>query len=352
VNFPAPPAEDVPAAPTVTVPAALDLITPAPTPVVGQAPGLLGNRAALYSGAGAIFVGSAMILGVLFTSQRRIRLGRRDEALSTASEASGVTSRAILFAEDRLQKGDKRSSLGILLERAGSRLRVGEFLLMAFSATVVAFALGYFLGGWLAAIIVGVVVAGGSRLPLQMRATRRQKAFADQLSDNLQLIAGSVRAGYGLVQAIDTVAGEALPPTSEEFHRIVAEINLGRDTGEALSAAAERTQSDDFTWVVEAMDVHRQVGGDLSELLESVAGTIRERTQLRRKVDALSAEGRLSAIVLLSLPFGLAGFISVANPGFMDELFTTGVGQALIVVGLTLMAIGVVWMRKIIDLDY
>ncbi len=351
VNYPAPPAVAVTPGPPVTAPAVLDPIAP-PTPIIAQAPGLLGNKAALFSGLGAIFLGSIIILSLLLTSDHRVRLSRKDKALSSESDASGVTKRAILFAEDKLQKGGRRSGLGILLERAGSRLRVGEFVLMAFSAALIAFSAGYFLGGWLPAVGLGALVAGGSRLPLQMRANRRQKAFADQLSDNLQLVAGSVRAGYGLVQAIDTVAGEALPPTSEEFHRIVAEINLGRDAGEALRAAAERTQSDDFTWVVEAMDVHRQVGGDLSELLDSVAATIRERTQLRRKVDALSAEGRLSAIVLLSLPFGLAGFISVANPGFMDELFMTGIGQTLIAVGLTLMAIGVVWMRKIIDLDY
>ena len=352
VTFPASPAVPAAPSPPPAAPQALEPVTPPPLPVAQSAPGLLGNPAALWAGAGAIFLASSIILGLALTAKRRIRLGGALATRNTEDESSALANRAILFAEEKLGDTKGQSGLSSLLERAGSALRPGEFLLMATSAAMVAFALGYFAGGLLPAALLGGLVVAGARLPLEVRATKRQTAFANQLGDNLQLIAGSVRAGYGLVQAIDTVAHEALPPTSDEFRRIVAEVNLGRDTGEALRASAERTRSEDFTWVVEAMDVHRQVGGDLSELLESVAATIRERTQLRRKVQALSAEGRLSAIILLALPFAIGGFITVVNPTYMRELYITGMGQSLIALGLVLMTVGVFWMRKVIDLDY
>jgi tight adherence protein B len=294
---------------------------------------------------------AAIILGLIFTTRRRALLGTTDTSPS-GEQHSDLAEKAIQFAEVALDGSDRRGGLPSLLERAGSTLRPGEFMLMTVSGTIVFFALGFFALGLLGAILLAAFAAIGARVLLEVKATKRQEAFADQLGDNLQLIAGSVRAGYGLVQAIDTVGHEALSPTAEEFRRIVAEINLGRDTGEALRASAERTKCEDFTWVVEAMDVHRAVGGDLSELLESVASTIRERTQLRRKVQALSAEGRLSAIVLLALPFAIGGFVTVSNPGYMDELYKTGIGQGLIVTGLVLMGIGVYWMRRVIDLDY
>ena len=133
------------------------------------------------------------------------------------------------------------------------------------------------------------------RFWLKRKASKRQAAFADQLPDALQLLAGGIRAGFGLMQAIDNVAGELPAPAGEEFQRVKVETHLGRDTNEALRAMALRVGSQDFEWVVEAIEINREVGGDLGEILDSVGGTIRDRNRLRRRIKSLSAEGRVSA---------------------------------------------------------
>ena len=159
----------------------------------------------------------------------------------------------------------------------------------------------------------------GAKLLLKFRAARRQAAFADQLDDSLQLMAGSLRAGHSLLRSVDSVASEADAPTSEEFARIVNETRVGRDLNDALDEVAERMGSDDFTWVAQAIAIHREVGGNLAEVLDAVGHTIRERNAIRRQVKALSAEGKLSAIVLMALPFGVIGFISMSNPGYLAK---------------------------------
>ena len=347
-----------PTAPPDTEPIPLTLepeAVPLPEPSTHLDPGLLGNPIILVGGSAAVFLAAALLLGLAFTAGRESPLKDKKWAPS-AEEAtgalSGAVNRAIIFADNALKKRDSNQGLASLLERAGSKLRPGEFIMLAASGATVAFAIGYLVSGWVPAIIAAVVVLAGSRVPLEVRAAKRQAAFADQLGDNLQLIASSVRAGYGLLHAIDAVAEEALPPTSDEFNRLVAEINLGRDTGEALAATAERIRSEDFKWVVEAMDVHREVGGDLSELLDRVAETIRDRAKLRRKVSALTAEGRISATILLILPFAIGAMITAINPEFMNEFVSTTIGKLMLGGGLVLMAIGTFWMRRVIRIDY
>ena len=157
---------------------------------------------------------------------------------------------------------------------------------------------------------------GPRRLPpvLTVRADRRRARFSDQLGDTLQLLAGSLRAGYGLLQAIDAVAQEAEEPTRQEFRRLVIETRLGRDLTDALHSMADRVGGEDFEWVVQAIEIHREVGGDLAEVLDTVAGTIRERNQLHRQVKALSAEGRLSAYVLMAAARVLVLVLAAAQP--------------------------------------
>ena len=352
-TFPPPPP-----APTEPEPVPLKL-EPEPVPLPEASthldPGLLGNPVVLVAGSAAVFLASALLLGLAFTSGRKSPLKDNNWAPSSdevTSALSGVVNRAILFADNALKKRDPNQGLASLLERAGSKLRPGEFIMLAASGATIAFAIAYLAFGWIPAIIAAALVLVGSRVPFEIRATKRQAAFADQLGDNLQLIASSVRAGYGLLHAIDAVADEALPPTSDEFNRLVAEINLGRDTGEALAATAERIRSEDFKWVVEAMDIHRQVGGNLSELLDRVAETIRDRAKLRRKVSALTAEGRISATILLILPFAIGGMITVLSPEFMEEFVTTSIGKGMLGGGLLLMTIGFFWMRRVIRIDY
>ena len=144
------------------------------------------------------------------------------------------------------------------------------------------------------------------------------------------------------------VARETESPTAEEFRRLTVETRLGRDFPDALRALAARVRSQDFEWVVQSLEIHRDVGGDLAEVLDAVSGTIRDRNRVRRQVRALSAEGRMSAIVLVALPFVLAAVTAVLDPEYVGELTASGAGIGMIAGGGVLLAIGGVWLHRIV----
>ena len=187
---------------------------------------------------------------------------------------------------------------------------------------------------------------------LHRRAERRLAKFDSQLERTLPLMAGSLRAGYGIMQALDVVARESESPTAEEFRRLVMESRLGRDLGESLDAMAERVKSEDFNFVVQAIEIHREVGGDLAEVLDHVADTIRDRNRVRGQVRALSAEGRLSAGILFALPFVMCVVIQILNPVYFKELTSHTVGQVMLVFGLGLLIVGGLWMRRLVRLVF
>jgi tight adherence protein B len=244
----------------------------------------------------------------------------------------------------------KRGLTGLVtarLERAGLPLRATEYmtlhLVLTVAAGLVPAALGMALPVSLACIAAATVAP---IYVLEVLAHRRRAAFAEQLPEVLGLLAGSLRAGYGLMQAIDVVVAEVLPPASTAFARVQTETRLGLSVEEALSALAERLDSDDARWVVAAINIQREVGGNLAEVLDTVAETIREREALRRAVHALTAESRLSAVVLVLLPFVVAGAMLVIDPPYMMLLFTDPLGRVMCGVGLLLLIVGVVWVRK------
>jgi tight adherence protein B len=182
--------------------------------------------------------------------------------------------------------------------------------------------------------------------------TKRQKAFDAQLVDVLQLMAGSIRTGFGLLAAMDTVANEIPAPAGEEFRRVGVEVQLGRDVDEALMAMGERVGSEDFRWVVEAIEIHREVGGDLADILDSVMGTVRDRIRIRRQIKTLSAEGKMSGVVLALLPIVLAVGITLITPDYLTVFITTAVGRSMLVVLVILMVIGVFWIRRVTALKF
>src|SRR5690606_3287497 len=182
-------------------------------------------------------------------------------------------------------------------------------------------------------------------------AARRRKQFVALLPDTLQLLASTLRAGFSLMQGVEAVSTEVSEPMGRELRRVVTEARLGRPLEESLEAVAERMGSPDFAWAVMAIRIQREVGGNLAELLVTVADTMVERERLRRDVDALTAEGRVSAIVLGILPFGIGLFIMGANPGYMDPLFEETMGRIMLFGALILMGVGFVWMKKTIEVE-
>jgi len=309
---------------------------------------------------GLVAVFAALLLAslLLFTatgttgSFERLREVMRRRPQNPARSIQALADHASEVAERSLERSGHRSGLETSLERAGINMRSGEYLVLAVTAAFVAFALGALLGGLLVAIIFAAVVGVSARVAITILAERRLAKFDAQLETTLPLMAGSLRAGFGIMQALDAVARESDAPTNEEFRRLVMESRLGRDLGDSLSALAARVKSEDFDFVVQAIDIHRQVGGDLAEVLDKVASTIRDRNRVRRQVQTLSAEGRMEASVLFALPFVMFVVIQIINPGYLHELTGQGGGKVLLAIGLGLMIVGGVWMRRLIRLVF
>jgi tight adherence protein B len=204
----------------------------------------------------------------------------------------------------------------------------------------------------LLAVVGLAAVPLGAKLFLSLKAGRRRAAFADQLDDSLQLMASSLRAGHSLLRAVDAVSQDAAAPTSEEFARIINETRVGRDLNDALDEVSARMRSDDFTWVAQAIAIHREVGGNLAEVLDAVGHTIRERNAIRRQVKALSAEGKLSAIVLMALPFGILAFISASKPDYLAKFTESFAGYVMIAVSVVMLTIGALWLKKTVAIKF
>jgi tight adherence protein B len=330
----------------------------------------LGSHTDLVIGIAAVFVGllalfvllafNAKLLDTRDTRMRR-RLsfytltGRntRAEAQPTALGDSSVTRSAVQLAGRLVVSRDFDARLGRRLEAAGVPLKPAEWLVVQAGAACGLGVLFLLLGGGSAvAAILGVLIGiGGPIGYLVMRESRRSTAFLEQLPDTLQLIAGSISVGHSLAQAMDAVVREDLQPVSVEFNRALVETRLGMPVEDALEGISTRMVSQDFAWVVMAIRIHREVGGNLAEILTTVAATIRERERLRRQVRGLSAEGRLSAWILGGLPPIFATYLILVRPTYIKPLFTDPLGVTLLVVMIVLMIAGVVWLRRVVRVE-
>jgi tight adherence protein B len=267
-----------------------------------------------------------LALVVLPAGPGRVPLSRLDPSLAPPTSAfAGAGAAAGAAVEKVLVKRGRLAAGADALERAGMSTTLPDFVLAVGVVTVVSGALGLVLGGPLLGLLVVVAVPFGAKLLLKFRAGRRQAAFADQLDDSLQLMAGSLRAGHSLLRAVDSVSQEADAPTSEEFSRIVNETRVGRDLNDSLDEVAERMGSDDFTWVAQA---------------------------IRRQVKALSAEGKLSAIVLMALPFGVTAFISITNPAYLAKFTESAMGYGMLGVAGMMLLVGGLWLKKTVAIRF
>ena len=332
--------------------AVTDTAVPAATtpssPTVGSESGA--SVALLILGAGAFFV-SFLLLFVLALpdSSREHKTRDRligDRPVPTAS-GPGVAERVTGAADRMLDRQGRRKGLANVLDVAGISLRPGEFVVLCFAAGVV-LALVLFSAIGPIGIIVGLAATPLlARMVVSAKADSRRRAFNDQLPELLQLLVSSLRGGYGLAQALDAVSSQSPEPTRTELQRVLFEVRIGRDPGDALSATAQRMKSRDFGWVVSAIQINREIGGELAHVLETVAETVRERQRLARQIQTLTAEGRVSAYVLIALPFVLVLGLSVTNPDYFDPM-RKAPGPFLIVLGIVLLIVGWFWMRRLI----
>jgi tight adherence protein B len=238
------------------------------------------------------------------------------------------------------------------LERADLPLRAGEALTAYLGIILGSLAVGLLLfGGIIGLIIMGVIGVLVPPAVVNFMAARRTKAFTAQLPDMLQLLSSTLKAGYSFMQGVEAVSHEVEEPMGGELRRIVTEAQLGRPLEGAMDASAERMDSPDFAWCVMAVKIQREVGGNLSELLMTVAETMTARERLRRDVASLTAEGKMSAIVLAALPILLGFAMWALNPEYINTLFTESLGKFLLGASITGALIGFAWMKKIIAIE-
>jgi tight adherence protein B len=238
------------------------------------------------------------------------------------------------------------------LIQAGLPIRGAEFVVICLGVALLSSSLLVLLSGSLLLVFLGGIF--GFCLPLfimRAKIERRTKAFNLQLGDTLVLVANSLRTGYSFMQAIEMVSREMPKPIGEEFGRVLKEMNLGVPTEDAMNNMAKRIDSDDLDLAITAVLIQRQVGGNLAEVLTSIASTIRERVKIKGQIKTLTAQGRISGLIIGILPFGIGGIIYVLNPEYMRVLFTHPMGKAMLAAGLVSELIGMMVIRKIINID-
>jgi tight adherence protein B len=238
-----------------------------------------------------------------------------------------------------------------LLEQAKLPLRPAEFLVYFPLATIVVAIFSFLLFGPTLAIVITAAMLASPYIVLKRLSGTRLKKFQEQLPDALNLLAGSMRAGFSFMQGLEAVADEASEPIRGELQRAFTEARLGRPIEEALDEAALRMESRDLSWAVMAIRIQREVGGNLAELLDTVAETMTHRERLRREIKSLTAEGRMSAIVLSIFPPAFALMLFVLQPGYMNLLFQETIGIVCTIGGAILSVIGWFWLSRIVKIE-
>ena len=238
------------------------------------------------------------------------------------------------------------------LELAHVSMSVASLVVMISCIAVVALAIGVLVANTVVGLLLAILVPVVAKVWLRRRGARVRQRFTAQLPQTLQMMAASLRAGHSLPRVLDAVSKEVDAPMSEELARVVNENRLGRDLVESLETIAERMQSRDFVWVTGAISAQRETGGNLNEILDQVAGTIRERHHIRMQVMSLSAEGRLSAVILMGLPVVVGAYYAVVSADTMSTFVDAPIGKMLLIGSAILYAVGGLWMRSIVDIEF
>jgi tight adherence protein B len=237
------------------------------------------------------------------------------------------------------------------LERGDVPIRASELMFYTVAATAAGGLLFALLLGPLLGLVGAAVIAILPMAYVSNKQRNRTKAFERQLPDTLTLLASSLRAGFSFMQGLETVSQEIGEPMRRELQRVFTEVRLGRQVEDALGDAAERMKSKDLAWTVMAIKIQREVGGNLAVLLDTVADTMLKRERIRREVRALTAEGRMSAIVLALVPPLAAVGLLIISPDYITQLFDYAAGWAAVIGAVFLMIVGGVWLQKLVDIE-
>ena len=271
--------------------------------------------------------------------------------LPPATGARDMLNRLFQPAADRVGRGNVKKgkpSVAEQLNRADLKLRTSEYFMIQIGSAVlvalIVFVRFHVLVGWLV-LFLGYLLPG---FYVKYRINKRLKAFNNQLGDTLTLLSNALKAGYSFAQAIDTVAKNAVPPIADEFARAVREMNLGGSPDEALQNITKRIASADFDLVATAYSIHRTVGGNLAEILDNIAYTIRERVRIKGEIATLTAQARASGTLITFLPIVLAAFMFFVTPSYFRPMFDNFIGWILIAIGIFMIFIGNLIIRRVI----
>ena len=238
------------------------------------------------------------------------------------------------------------------MQQADLPFRGADFLVLLGLVGILGFIIvGLLMQSMFMGLVGAFAAIVGSLIWLQMVISNRRTAFGNQLGDALVMMSNALRAGFSFNQSIALIGREMSSPISDEFTKTVMEMQLGASAETALDNMSRRVQSKDFDLVVTAVLIQRQVGGNLSQILDTVAATIMERVRMKREVKALTAQGRMSGYVLVGLPFAFAGLMSMIAPDFMRPMYTMTMGHIMIGIGLFLDFIGLMVIRKLVNIE-
>ena len=303
-----------------------------------------------------VLVGCGLVLAAQKGSWLQSRIAPHVEPTNRGAKRPGSRERLAVFAglfratEQAFGHRAQWKKLHRVLERSDVPLRTVEFAYLVFGCALVTGLLAAVAGSStfmiLAALFFGGLLPYGF---VWFKATKRVKDFENQLPDLLITLAASLKAGHSFKQGIQTVVDEGQEPASKEFGRVLNDTRLGRPMDEALAETADRVGSKNFSFVITAVTIQRQVGGSLAGLFDMVAETVRQRQQFARKIRSLTAMGRASAYVLIGLPFFVALAITALNPSYMHPLYHSSTGHKLIFMGLVMMAFGSLVLKKIVS---
>ncbi len=239
-----------------------------------------------------------------------------------------------------------------VLYNAGIKMAPADFTVGVAIASFLVAAFGALLTHPILGILAGAATPFLAKLLLAILRDKRRAKFEEQLTDTIQMLIGGLRVGHSVLRSIDAAAQEADAPTSEELLRIVNEARIGKDTKLALDDVADRMNSEDFRWISQAIQINREVGGDLAEVLEQVAGTIRERSEIKGQIRSLSAEGKMSAYVLMAMPVGVAIILAFINPGYLNVFVENPLGLMMLIGAIVMFAVGGFWMSRVIKIKF
>ena len=301
-----------------------------------------------------------LVVGVVVSLRSNRDIEQRLERFAGAekeAEAKEARQRSSVLTDSLNKAVAGRSfaaGLSTQLARADLKVTVGEFLIIQVVMIAVGAVVGWILASDSPVFILLTAVFGffAPRLYLRTAQGRRLKAFSNQLGDFLNMMVNGLRAGYSPTQAMEAVARELPAPLSTEMGRVIQEMQLGLTMEQGLANLLRRVQSEDLDLIVTAMNVQREVGGNLAEILDTISHTIRERVRIKGDIAVLTAQGRITMYVITFLPFGISLFLYVVNRQYISRLFTSGIcGWVLVVCSLMSISAGYFTIRKIVSIE-